>query len=366
MTKPSAVALIADLEDAVRTGSSERRVQMLRQMTDLFLSDADRLNEQQISVFDNVLVRLMDRIEERTLAQLSGQLADLNAAPKEVVRTLAYHEEASVAGPVLRNSSRLEQADLMEIASKRGQDHLLAISGRASLDEALTDVLIKRGDRRVSQTLAGNQGAQFSTSGYSTLVQRSEHDEELACGLGLRLDIPLDLLRQLLIKATQAVRDKLLAKAPPELRDKIQSAISAIAEQIGVEPVKVVDYTRAQSAVLALNRAGNLNDSAVNRFALEGEYDNVVAAMSLLASVKTDAIETVLRNPKPDGLIVACRASRLSWSTVTMIIRNRPGMPPVAHEDLEQGKQVFDMLSLSSAQRTMRFWSAQTSAKRSA
>src|SRR4051794_10517023 len=96
----ASATLVADLEDAVRSGSSQRRVDMLRQMTDLFLSDADRLNEQQISVFDELLVHLIARVEQRTLEQLSGQLADIERAPREAVRQLAYHEEAAIAGPV--------------------------------------------------------------------------------------------------------------------------------------------------------------------------------------------------------------------------------------------------------------------------
>ena len=123
-------ALVADLETAMRSGSPERRVQMLRQMTDLFLSDADRLNEQQISVFDGVLVRLIERVEERTLAKLSAQFSDLTFAPKELVRQFAYHEEAAVAGPILTRSQRLSNDDLIDIAQMRGQDHLLAISYR--------------------------------------------------------------------------------------------------------------------------------------------------------------------------------------------------------------------------------------------
>ena len=114
-----------------------------------------------------------------------------------------------------------------------------------------------------------------------------------------------------------------------------------------------------------MNRAGKLNDATVNRFAIDGQYEDVVAALSLFASVSIEAIDGVCRNPKPDGLIVACRASRLSWSATTMIIRNRPGVPAVTREELEQGKQVFEMLSLTSAQRTMRFWSAQNAAKKS-
>ena len=104
--------------------------------------------------------------------------------------------------------------------------------------------------------------------------------------------------------------------------------------------------------------------SAVNRFAIERDYKSVVAALALLSSVTTDAIEAVLYNPKPDGLIVACRASRLSWSATTMIIRNRPDQHPVTREELEEGRQVFEMLSLAAAQRTMRFWSARKSAKK--
>lgn len=358
-------ALVADLETAMRSGSPERRVQMLRQMTDLFLSDADRLNEQQISVFDGVLVRLIERVEERTLAQLSDQFSELSFAPREVVRQLAYHEQVAVAGPVLTRSQRLSDDDLIDIAKKRGQDHLLAISHRASLNESLTDVLITRGDTQVSNALARNAGARFSEGGYSTLVERSQADDELASSLGIRVDISVEMLRKLLGKATEAVRAKLLAAAPPAMRDKIQSAINAIVQQVGVTPVKAIDYTRAQNAVLALNRAGKLNDSAVNRFAIDGQYEDVVAALSLLSSVSIEAIEGVCRNPKPDGLIVACRASRLSWSATTMIVRNRPGMAPISREELEQGKQVFEMLSLTSAQRTMRFWSAQNSAKKS-
>ena len=106
MAALTAAALVADLEQAVRSGSPERRVEMLRKMTDLFLSDADRLNEQQIKVFDDVLVRLTEQIEARTLAQLSDQFAELNTAPREVVRQLAYHSEISVAGPILAKSNR--------------------------------------------------------------------------------------------------------------------------------------------------------------------------------------------------------------------------------------------------------------------
>jgi hypothetical protein len=51
-------SLFDHLDAALESGSSENRVAMLRQVTDLFLSEADRLHENQISVFDDVLVQL--------------------------------------------------------------------------------------------------------------------------------------------------------------------------------------------------------------------------------------------------------------------------------------------------------------------
>ena len=65
-------SLIAELEDAIKSGSSEKRVETLRRVTDLFLNDADRLNEAQVGLFDDVLCHLIKRIETKALAELSG------------------------------------------------------------------------------------------------------------------------------------------------------------------------------------------------------------------------------------------------------------------------------------------------------
>lgn len=364
MSEAASTALIVELESAVKGGSSERRLQMLRQVTDLFLSDADRLNENQIGVFDDVLVRLMEQMETRALAQLGTTLSGSKTAPRETVRQLAYHEEVSVAAPVLTKSARLSEGDLIEIANLRGPQHLLAISHRDSLSEGITDVLLRRGDQQVSHALAKNAGARFSEFGYATLVESSEKDDVLAEKLGLRIDIPLKVLRELLSRASAAVRDRLLKVAPPEMRAKIQEAIRAVVEQIASPALAPEDYTESESMVLALNREGKLGDQTINRFAMQGEYNHIIAALSLLNSVKTEAIEPLIGNPRPDGLIVACKAARLNWSTTSMILRNRPHCRPLNKQDFENGREVFDALSLSSAQRTIRFWSARGSARK--
>ena len=226
MVQQPAHSIIAELEDAVRGGSSAKRVETLRQVTDLFLNDGERLSDDQVKVFDDVLCLLIARVETRAKAELSKRLAPLDYAPFEVIQHLAWDDEIEVAGSVLANSSRLGTEVLVEIASSKGQDHLLAISGRPNLPAAVTDVIVDRGEDKVIRKLANNAGAQFSEQGYSTIVARAAADDELVEILGLRGDLPATLHGDLLRRAKDAVRARLLAIAPPAVQEEIKRVLN--------------------------------------------------------------------------------------------------------------------------------------------
>lgn len=281
----------------------ERRVAMLRRVTDLFLSNADHLNEQQLGVFGEVLVRLIERVENKALEQLSTSLATVDGAPTEAIRRLAYHTAISVAGPVLKGSSRIDDRDLVAIARSRGQDHLLAISERQIVSADVTDALLRRDDARVTNALAGNGGARFSTSGYDTMVKRAEGDE----ALGLRLDLPPQILRQLLLRATDAVRARLLAIGLPDRRERIDAVLGTLADSFGRAKPDAAQYNEAESFVRALNRSGKLTDSAVNRLAIERETARIIVAIAVCCAAKPDTIEPLMLSARTEGLVVACR-----------------------------------------------------------
>src|SRR5690348_8568975 len=116
-------SIITELEDAVSGGTSAKRVATLRRVTDLFLHDGERLSEEQVKVFDDVLCFLIARVETRARAELAKRLAPIDYAPFEVIEHLAFDDEIAVAGDVLTHSSRLGIQTLVEIASTKGQDH---------------------------------------------------------------------------------------------------------------------------------------------------------------------------------------------------------------------------------------------------
>jgi hypothetical protein len=356
-------SLIGELEDAIKNGSSEKRVETLRRVTDLFLNDADRLNETQIDLFDDVLCHLIKRIETKALVELSGHLAPVDNSPIEVIRQLARNDEIAVAGPVLAKSARLTTGDLVEIAGTKSQQHLLAISGRSELEEAVTDVLIDRGDREVTHRLARNSGARFSDTGFTTLVRNAETDESLAEKLGLRIDIPLRLLRDLLLKATDAVRARLLALAPTETKDEVQRVLAKISNEVSREATASRDYTKAQQGILQMKKEGRLDEAALLEFANRRLYEQMVAALSMLSSASIDLIAALMKAARSSGLLVPCKAAGLKWPTVSAILRARFSHHNMSEADLAQAKEDFLRLSQASAQRVLRFWQVHTKSR---
>src|SRR5579859_5130772 len=125
--------LIPELETAIREGSDHKRAAMAARITDLFISTAGRFDAVQIALFDEILSRLIEEIEIKTLAEIAQRIAPVERAPIGVVRRLAGDDDIGVAGPVLRQSSRLADAELAAIASRAKAAHLLAISQRARL-----------------------------------------------------------------------------------------------------------------------------------------------------------------------------------------------------------------------------------------
>nr|WP_083219321.1 DUF2336 domain-containing protein [Bradyrhizobium icense] len=151
-------SLRAELNGAEKEGP-EHDARIFGEVTDLFLSNVDRLGDSQIAAVDGVLAHLIERVDAKTVVQLSEALSTIDRPPRQTIRKLAFHENHVLAAPVLRCSNCLVDADLLEIVKSRSQHHLLAISDRKILNEALTDALMRFGDVNVSNALARNAGA---------------------------------------------------------------------------------------------------------------------------------------------------------------------------------------------------------------
>jgi len=346
-------SIIAELEDAVSSGSPTKRVATLRRVTDLFLHDGERLSDEQVKVFDDVLCFLIARVETRARAELARRLAPVDYAPFEVIEHLAFDDEIEVAADVLTNSSRLGTEALVKIASTKSQDHLLAISGRANLPEVVTDVIVDRGEGKVIRRLANNASARFSEAGYSGMVAHAEADAQLIEILGLRVDLPVKFLRDLLRRAKDAVRDRLLAIAPQSVKDEIQRVLS----EIGREPqAPARDFSVAEQLVKLMKSLNELDEAAIVKFVGGGKFDEVAAALAALNNVPTELMARVVEGTRADLLLIPCKSVGLDWMVVESILRHRPVLPKIDDRTIWQAHRDYGRLSVETAQRTVRFW----------
>jgi len=352
-------SLLAELDEAIQSGSDDRRIVTLRRVTDLLLTHADQYDPEQIELFDDVLLRLVVHIETRVLAELGERLAPVATAPLGVIRHLANHDEIAVAGPVLKDSKRLSPPDLVEIASVKSQDHLLAISQRSEIDETVTDVLVDRGNSEVARTVAVNSGARFSQNGFATLVKRAEHDDVLAELAGQRADMPPQLFAQLVAKATATVKAKLMALLRPEAADEVAKTLDKVTRELQVQcPAR--DYGEALGRMKLLQADGKLDESIILESAKAGQFEETAAALALLCSAPIELIDQLMRGNRIDALLIPCKAGGLGWPATKAVIRLTPAQAATSEPAFEAAKKDYANLSLVAAQRIIRFWQARS------
>lgn len=336
--------LIRDLHDKLGDIAPDRQALTLRHLTDLYLVGAEQFSTDDIALIDDMFVRLLESIDDAARALLASRLAPVAKAPPKVMHRLACDDAIDVAAVVLTQSEAVDDATLIECAVTKTQDHMLAISRRKTLSEAVTDVLVKRGDRDVLLSTAMNNGARFSRNSFAILVKRAKGDDALTEYVGQRADLPPTLFEKLLDAASDAVRQTLMAERR-YTADDIDDAVDEVAAQIRGE---TADAPQTQAAarvrVHALNRAGKLNSTRLEQFARAGQTDALVAAFALMAHMSEDAVAKILNTTDRQSLFELAKKIRLPWDTTRIIIEAVEAHGPSEEKRLAEYRAAFDRL----------------------
>jgi uncharacterized protein (DUF2336 family) len=348
--------LIDELEAAVSAGSDLRRIEMLTRITDLFVGGAERFSEEQIGVFDDVMARLVGTIEAKARAILAQRLAPIANAPSGVVHILAFDDDIEVAQPVLQHSERLQDSALLANANSKSQRHLFAISRRRQLSEAVTDILVQRGDREVVYSVARNAGARFSEAGFRTLVTRAANDDDLATFVGKRTDIPRRHFLLLLEKASATVRERLTAENP-RAGATIKGVVAEVASGIRESTRRASpDFAAAQAAVEQLHRLRRIGEAEVFQYARERKFEETAIALSILCDTPIDVVERALLDPGAEIVLILAKVAELSATTTNAILLLRSANRGMSAKDLDQALTSFNRLQPETARRVLSFF----------
>jgi uncharacterized protein (DUF2336 family) len=354
------MSFLQELEVEVSRGSVESRQRALWYATDLLI--AGHYTDDEIWTFGEIIGQLAQEIEVGTRAQLAKRLARVDHAPINTINKLAFDDSIDVAGPVLRHSERIDGRALVAIARSKSQQHLLAISERKSISEDVTDVLLTRGDQKVLNSVATNNGARFSDFGILHMIKRSESDSILVEQLGRRKDIPRHLFQQLIAKASQDAEKK-LKEERPEAASQVQTLVvdvtGALHSKFG--PASK-NYFTAKRAVAREKQYGDLNESKILEYAQSHRLEEATVGLSLLCSLPVDVVERALTNTSSELVLILARALGFSWETTMSLLFLGAPEHRIASQDLDDMKREFTGLNIETSRSVLKLYQSRRQA----
>ncbi|MCB2114404.1 MAG: DUF2336 domain-containing protein [Parvularculaceae bacterium] len=351
-----AVSRLKQLIEVAREGSTDKRADLLREITDVFMAAPDRYTSTEMQHFDVILSKVTESVEIALRVEIAEKLADTPNAPRNLVRQLA-HDEIMVAQPVLERSAALSEEDLIRVIRQRTQDHMKAISRRREVTPSVSAELVERGDKDVLVALAENQGARFANETMSKLVEQSREITELQSPLTERYDLPANLLTQMYFFVSSALKREILKRS--DLLDPalIDEAIEGNRAKILTQAVTGAqnEFSAAQRFIEDKVKAGLLNESTLKDLVEDRRSTQFLLAFAHLAGVDPSTAQRILQDKSFESLAIGCRAAGFERSTFAKIVFS------LQRGDSEQQKalRILDLylkVPHEAAERVMRFW----------
>jgi len=344
------------LIDLARESSSERRRDLLREITDLFFTPAGPRNARELALFDGLLAKLAQEMEEEVRTELAARFSDHAAAPSGLMRSLAADESIAVAEPVLSRSRVLSEADLLHVAATRGQDHLRALSGRDDLSEAVSDTVVARGDDVTLGVLLRNADAPLSRQAAETVVDRAAKNPALHQAVVDRQNLPADLLNEMYFVVEGRLREQILGRNADMDPDALESALAAGRRRLAVRDGALpADYAEAVAHIRTLRAAGRVTPSTIAALLRHGERTRFLVALSEMAEIDFHTVKRIVDRRVLDALAIICKAAdfdRALFLTFVVLIQD----PSKGMASAETYGPLYSELPKEAAQRTLRFW----------
>ncbi len=347
---------LEDLIALAQEPSSERRRELLRGVTDLFFSGGSPHGSNEMALFDGVLTKLAEEMEEEVRAELAGRFELAPNAPVALVRRLASDESIAVAGPILAHSPSLSEADLLHVARTRGQEHLRALSERSDLSEAVSDTVVERGDDETLGVLLRNAEAPLSRRAAESVVDRAASNPGLHQAVVDRQSLPMDLLNEMYFVVEARLRERIMARNakidPAELEQALSTGRQRVAMRDGALPA---DYNDAAAHVAELKAAGLINPTRLAAMLRHGERTRFIVAVSDLSETDFPTVARVIDRKEFDGLAIICKVAgfeRSLFTTFVVLLSDAASGIGLA----ERYGQLYVDLTREAALRTLRFW----------
>ncbi len=347
---------LVNFKELASVECSGRREELARHVATLFALTSDRCSDEQVEIYDSVLLRLVDMVETEVRKHVAEQLATLQRGPGQTLRRLA-EDDIEIAEPVLINSCVLSEDDLIRIANMKDAPHLIAIAQREVLSVDLTDVLVNRGDLHVRLKVAGNDGAMLSPASFTKLVGDAASDADMQMTLSERCDLTDKHIRELVVVVGEDVRQKLKARGRREEAERLSEATTIAAQRVSNQYwLSPYDFDEAQRCVDQLAKRGMVTEAVLRRFAAENRFAEAVAAFAWMVHCGVEEVSHWMVRTDPEPFLIIAKAFGLSSGTVRALLSVGPWEHRLTLQTRRDAIYTFEKLTVTEAKRRVAHW----------
>jgi uncharacterized protein (DUF2336 family) len=351
------------LLELARENSSEKRRELLHDVTDMFFASASDRSDLESNMFGDLMAKVAYELDVEVRKDLSARFTD-GSAPRKLAVALANDQEISVAAPILRNSASLTQADLISVVENRGNAHRMWVTKRSDVTEALSAALVSYGDDKVVASLIKNETAKVSDDTFDIIVDRAATNTELQNPLVSRKTIPPEHLNRLFLSVDASLRAKIMERnsqlSEEELNAAMERAKTRVAVYNGALPI---DFEEISKSVQLAKKINALVPTVLPTLWRDKKFTQFFLTFGEFTGLDYHQSAQLFEAKDLDGIGMVCRAAgfeRALFVTLAVLVLGEKGM--------SQAKTLGDMYNdvpVEAAQRALRFMKlrAGTSAK---
>ena len=343
------------LMDLAREGSTEKRRELLRKITDAFLEQPDERSDREAKLFDEIVGAVAADLETQVRVELARKVALSDAPVHRTARRLAM-DVIEVARPVIENSKALTEHDILDVIEQKSQEHMLAVTARSDIGETVSSALVAKGDDRVVVSLLENRTARISRETYQVVAERANASPVLQAPLVRNQKVPLDLLNTIYLKVGAELRRDIMQRfhgvSPGELEAALEASRIQLAADYGALPE---DFQEARMAVQELEASGAMKPPVLVQLLRENSHTAFLIALSKFLDVDFGLVRRLVDARDIDALATLCRSGgfdRNLFATIGLLVMNdKDGIGRT-----EEYARMYEQVPVAAAQRAVRFW----------
>jgi uncharacterized protein (DUF2336 family) len=349
------------LVDLAKERSSEKRRELLRKVTDVFLATSVERSERETELFDEIVVAVASDLEMQVRAELAQKVAASRLPLRRTARRLAF-DVIDVARPIIEKSRALTQGDLIEVIQQKSQDHMMAVTKRPDIGEKVSSALVAKGTDPIVAALLRNATARISRETFERVVDRVMVSPALHAPFVRRQNVSLDLLNTIYLKVSADLRREITTKFEGATAAEVEAALEASREHLstayGALPA---DYQLAKEHVDDLTKRSALQPSVLEPMLRQNKRTSFLIALARLTDVDYDLASRLVDAKDVDTLAILCRSAgfeRGHFITLCMMIVGGSGGLGKA----ERYSHHYEQVPVVTAQRATRFWKVRAKA----